>query len=77
MLARISNLGDADLVPVVHLPLAGCQCVCLFAALVMLRGAPLAPDQPGLACACTAVLMFVCLSNLGDAGPGPVHSGPH
>ena len=26
VLARISNLGDADLVPVVHLPLAGCQC---------------------------------------------------
>ena len=25
VLARTSNLSDADLVPVVHLPLAGCQ----------------------------------------------------
>ena len=27
VLARTSNLGDADLVPVVHLPLAGCRCL--------------------------------------------------
>ena len=26
VLARTSNIGDADLVPVVHLPLAGCRC---------------------------------------------------
>ena len=38
VLARTSYLSDADLVPVMHLPLAGCQC-----ALTRRTGAALQP----------------------------------